>query len=188
MLPVVVMLAEILPLLTRVSNVELQSAVANLAAIEVVTVFAKNWSSPIAAANSFNVFNVAGALSTTSSNLLLIIVLTSTPLTVIVLATRLGAVTVSLVIVNVPDGGRIIKIFAHNKATTTGTAAITFEIDGVACDSAAISHVASGSAGKKYSVEPSATNDVLEGSVIEAITNGGSTNASKMEITYVIRR
>jgi len=88
----------------------------------------------------------------------------------------------------VPDAGRIIKIFAHNKATTTGTAAITFEIDGVACTSAAISHVASGSAGKKYSVEPTALNDVLEGSLIEAITNGGSTNASKMEITYVIRR
>ena len=96
--------------------------------------------------------------------------------------------TSSSTFVNVPDGGRIIKIFAHNKATTSGTAAITFEIDGVACNSAAISHVASGSAGKKYSVEPTAANDVLEGSVIEAITNGGSTNASKMEITYVIRR
>ena len=56
--------------------------------------------------------------------------------------------TASSTFVNVPDGGRIIKIFAHNKATTSGTAAITFEIDGVACNSAAISHVASGSAGK----------------------------------------
>jgi hypothetical protein len=90
--------------------------------------------------------------------------------------------------VTVPDAGRIIKIFANNKATTTGTAAITFEIDGVACTTAAISHIAGSSAGKKYSVEPSALNDVLEGSLIEAITNGGSTNASKMEITYVIRR
>ena len=90
--------------------------------------------------------------------------------------------------VTVPDAGRIIKIFANNKATTTGTAAITFEIDGVACTTGAISHIASGSAGKKYSAEPTALNDVLEGSLIEAITNGGSTNASKMEITYVIRR
>jgi hypothetical protein len=88
----------------------------------------------------------------------------------------------------VPDKGRIVKIFAHNKATTTGTAAITFEIDTVACTSAAISHVASGSAGKQYEVEPSSLNDVNEGSVIEVITDGGSTNASKMEITYVIRR
>ena len=90
--------------------------------------------------------------------------------------------------VNVPDGGRIIKIFAHNAATTTGTAAITFEIDGVACTSAAISHVASGSAGKQYEVEPTSLNSVNEGSVIEAITDGGSTNSSKMELTYVIRR
>jgi|TARA_R110002153_G_scaffold41887_1_gene119389 hypothetical protein len=90
--------------------------------------------------------------------------------------------------VNVPDGGKIIKVFAHNLATTTGTAAITFEIDGVACTTAAISHIAASSAGKKYTAIPSALNNVLEGSVIEAITNGGSTNASKMEITFVIRR
>jgi|TARA_R110000764_G_scaffold162358_1_gene249626 hypothetical protein len=88
----------------------------------------------------------------------------------------------------VPDGGKIIKIFAHNLATTTGTAAITFEIDGTACATAAISHIAASSAGKQYTSLPSATNNVLEGSVIEAITNGGSTNASKMELTYVIRR
>jgi hypothetical protein len=96
--------------------------------------------------------------------------------------------TASSTFVVVPDKGRIVKIFAHNKATTTGTAAITFEIDTVACTSAAISHVASGSAGKQYEVEPSSLNDVNEGSVIEVITDGGSTNASKMEITYVIRR
>ena len=32
--------------------------------------------------------------------------------------------TASSTFVNVPDGGRIIKIFAHNQSTTTGTAAI----------------------------------------------------------------
>ncbi len=96
--------------------------------------------------------------------------------------------TASSTFVVVPDGCRIVKIFAHNKAATTGTAAISFEIDGVACTSAAISHVASGSAGKQYEVEPTSLNNVNEGSVIEAITNGGSTNASKMELTYVIRR
>jgi len=88
----------------------------------------------------------------------------------------------------VPDAGRIIKIFAHNKATTTGTAAISFEIDGVACTTGAISHIAASSAGKQYSTEPSAANEVNEGSALECITNGGSTNASKMEITFVIRR
>ena len=34
----------------------------------------------------------------------------------------------------VPDGGRIIKIITHNKATTSGTAAISFEIGGVAVE------------------------------------------------------
>ena len=90
--------------------------------------------------------------------------------------------------VTIPDAGRIIKIFANNKATTTGTAAITFEIDGVACTTGAISHIAASSAGKKYVAEPSALNEVLEGSLLECITNGGSTNASKMELTFVIRR
>tara|TARA_R110000851_G_scaffold83606_3_gene182542 strand:+ start:3605 stop:3946 length:342 start_codon:yes stop_codon:yes gene_type:complete len=88
----------------------------------------------------------------------------------------------------VPDDGKIIKIFAHNLATTTGTAAITFEINGTACTTAAISHIAASSAGKQYTVNPSALNNVLEGDVIEAITDGGSTNASKMELTIVIRR
>ena len=96
--------------------------------------------------------------------------------------------TASSTFVNVPDGGRIIKIFAHNKTTTSGTAAITFEIDGVACASTAISHAESGSAGKKHLVEPTATQDGLEGLGKEAISNGGSTNASKIAITYVIRR
>mgnify|MGYP003626217737 CR=1 FL=1 len=54
----------------------------------------------------------------------------------------------------VPDGGKIIKIFAHNLATTTGTAAITFEIDGTACATAAISHIAASSAGKQYTSLP----------------------------------
>ena len=96
--------------------------------------------------------------------------------------------TASSTFVVVPDAGRIVKIFAHNKATTTGTAAVSFEIDGVACTTGAISHIATSSAGKQYSTEPSAANEVNEGSALECITNGGSTNASKMEITFVIRR
>ena len=48
----------------------------------------------------------------------------------------------------VPDGGRIIKIITHNKATTTGTAAISFEIGGVAVTDGGMSHVATASAGK----------------------------------------
>ena len=38
--------------------------------------------------------------------------------------------TASSTFVCVPDGGKIVKIITHNKATTTGTAAISFEIGG----------------------------------------------------------
>ncbi len=88
----------------------------------------------------------------------------------------------------VPDGGRIIKIITHNKAATTGTAAISFEIGGVAVTGGAISHVASGSAGKVATAEPTDLNRVEEDGTIECITDGGSTNSSKMEITFIIRR
>ena len=88
----------------------------------------------------------------------------------------------------VPDGGRIIKIITHNKAATTGTAAISFEIGGVAVAGGSISHVASGSAGKVATAEPTDLNRVEENGTIECITDGGSTNSSKMEITFVIRR
>jgi hypothetical protein len=88
----------------------------------------------------------------------------------------------------VPDGGRIIKIITHNKATTTGTAAISFEIDGVAVTDGGFDHVATASAGKVTTTEPTAANRVEENGTIECITDGGSTNSSKMEITFVIRR
>jgi hypothetical protein len=96
--------------------------------------------------------------------------------------------TLSSTFVCVPDGGKIIKIITHNKATTTGTAAISFEIGGIAVTGGAISHTASGSAGRIATAEPTALNRVEEDGAIECITNGGSTNTSKMEITFVIRR
>ena len=96
--------------------------------------------------------------------------------------------TASSTFVGIPDGGRIIKIITHNKATTTGTAAIYFEIGGVAVTNGGISHTASGSAGRVLTSEPTAANRVEEDGTIECITNGGSSNASKMEITFVIRR
>ena len=96
--------------------------------------------------------------------------------------------TASSTFVCVPDGGRIIKIITHNKATTTGTAAISFEIDGVAVTDGGFDHVATASAGKVTTTEPTAANRVEENGHIECITDGGSTNSSKMEITFVIRR
>ena len=96
--------------------------------------------------------------------------------------------TLSSTFVCVPDGGKIIKIITHNKAVTTGTAAISFEIGGVAVTGGAISHTATGSAGRVATAAPTALNRVEEDGTIECITNGSSTNTSKMEITFVIRR
>ena len=39
-----------------------------------------------------------------------------------------------------------------------------------------------------FGTAPTAANRVEEDGAIECITNGGSSNASKMEITFVIRR
>ena len=88
----------------------------------------------------------------------------------------------------VPDGGSIIKIITHNAVVTTGTAAISFEIAGVAITGSAISHVASGSANRVLTVAPTALNRVEEDGTVELITNGGSSNASAMAVTLVIRR
>ena len=68
--------------------------------------------------------------------------------------------------VAIPDGGRIIKIITHNKAATTGTAAISFEIGGVAVTDGGISHTASGSASRVATAEPTALNSVEEDGTI----------------------
>ena len=91
--------------------------------------------------------------------------------------------------VPVPDGGKVIKnITALKGAIGTANGCISFEIGGVAVTGGAISHTASGSAGRVATAEPTAANRVEEDGTIECITNGGSSNASKMEITFVIRR
>ena len=95
--------------------------------------------------------------------------------------------TASSTFVCVPDGGRIIKIITHNKATTTGTAAISFEIGGVAVTGGGISHTASGSAGRVLTSEPTAANRVEEDGSIEMITDGGSTGAKKLLVTFSIQ-
>ena len=90
--------------------------------------------------------------------------------------------------VAIPDGGKIRKIITHNAVVTTGTAAISFEIGGVAIGGSAISHVASGSANRVITRSPTSANDVLENGTVELITNGGSTNTSAMAVTLIIRR
>ena len=92
--------------------------------------------------------------------------------------------------VAVPDGGRIIKIMSVlGGAITGGNAAITFEIGGTAVTGGAITVANSGSAaGTVDSAEPTAANRVEEDGSIEMITDGNSTGAKTLTVTFVIRR
>ena len=92
--------------------------------------------------------------------------------------------------VAVPDGGRIIKIMTVLQgAISGGNAGITFEIGGTAVTGAGITVAHSGSAtGTMDSSVPTAANRVEEDGTIEMITDGGSTGAKKLLVTFVIRR
>jgi hypothetical protein len=87
--------------------------------------------------------------------------------------------------VAVPDGGRIIKIMSVLEgAISGGNAAITFEIGNVAVTGAGFTVAHSGSAvGTMDGSVPTA----LNGS-IEMITDGNSTGAKSLTVTFVIRR
>ena len=98
--------------------------------------------------------------------------------------------TASSTFVAVPDGGKIIKIItALQGAISGGNAAITFEIGGTAVTNGGITVAHSGSAaGDVDSSVPTAANEVAEDGTIEMITDGGSTGAKKLLVTFVIRR
>lgn len=88
-----------------------------------------------------------------------------------------------------PYAGSVVKIqTVIDTIITTGDAALTFEIGGVAMTNSAITIANSGSAaGTIDSSAPTALNVLTAGQAIEAITNGGSTEVSKAFITYTIR-
>ena len=98
--------------------------------------------------------------------------------------------TASSTFVPVPDGGKVIKIItALQGAIGTANGGITFEIGGTAVTGGAITVANSGSAaGDVDTAEPTAANVVLENGTIEMITDGGSTGAKKLNVTFVIRR
>ena len=98
--------------------------------------------------------------------------------------------TASSTFVPVPDGGKVIKIItALQGAIGTANAAITFEIGGTAITGGAITVTQSGSAaGDVDTAEPTAANEVAEDGTIEMITDGASSNAVKLNVTFVIRR
>jgi len=98
--------------------------------------------------------------------------------------------TASSTFVSIPDGGRVIKIItALQGAIGTANGGISFEIGGTAITGGGITVTQSGSAaGNVDSAEPTAANRVEEDGTIEMITDGASSNAVKLLVTFVIRR
>ena len=98
--------------------------------------------------------------------------------------------TASSTFVAVPDSGKIIKIITSLQGAISGAnAGVSFEIGGTAVTGGGITVAHSGSAaGTVDSAEPTALNDVLEGGTIEMITDGASSNAVKLNVTFIIRR
>ena len=98
--------------------------------------------------------------------------------------------TASSTFVPVPDSGKIIKIItALQGAISGGNSAISFEIGGTAVTGGGITVANSGSAaGDVDTAEPTAANQVEEDGTIEMITDGASTGAKKLLVTFVIRR
>ena len=98
--------------------------------------------------------------------------------------------TASSTFVAVPDSGKIIKIITSLQGAISGAnAGVSFEIGGTAVTGGGITVAHSGSAaGTVDSAEPTAANNVEEGGTIEMITDGASTGAKKLNITFVIRR
>ena len=92
--------------------------------------------------------------------------------------------------VPVPDGGKIIKIITSLQGAISGAnAAISFEIGGTAVTGGGITVTQSGAAaGDVDTAEPTAANVVLEDGTIEMITDGASSNAVKLNVTFIIRR
>ena len=98
--------------------------------------------------------------------------------------------TASSTFVPIPDGGKVIKIYTALQAViATANGAITFEIGGTAVTGGGITVAYSGSAaGDVDTAEPTAANDVSEDGTIEMITDGASSGAKKLNVTFVIRR
>ena len=98
--------------------------------------------------------------------------------------------TASSTFVAIPDGGKVVKILTALQGAISGAnAAITFEIGGTAVTGGAITVAHSGSAaGDVDTATPTAANRVEEDGTIEMITDGGSTGAKKLLVTFVIRR
>ena len=92
-----------------------------------------------------------------------------------------------------PYACTIDKIYTvnENAITTAANAAITFEIGGTAITDSAITiggATAEAASGAVDSSTPTALNTLTAGQAVEILTDGGSTNASKAEVTLVCSR
>jgi hypothetical protein len=89
-----------------------------------------------------------------------------------------------------PHAGDIIGIWSViDTAITVADAALTFEIGGTAVTDGGITVAFTGSAaGTVDSSTPSAANALTAGQALECITDGGSTDASKAEISILVSR
>ena len=98
--------------------------------------------------------------------------------------------TASSTFVAVPDSGKIIKIITSLQGAISGAnAGVSFEIGGTAVTGGGITVAHSGSAaGTVDSAEPTAANRVEEDGTIEMLTDGASTGAKKLNVTFIIRR
>lgn len=72
--------------------------------------------------------------------------------------------------------------------STAGAATISFEIDGNAVTNAGYDIALSSGVGEVDSSTPTAANTLTAGQALEMITDGGSTNASKAELTILCKR
>ena len=89
-----------------------------------------------------------------------------------------------------PSAGKIVKIqTVIHGAITTADATVTAEIGGTAITGCSITVTQSGSAaGDVDSCTPSAANDLAEDDAIGIVTDGGSSTATRLTATIVVRR
>ncbi len=87
-----------------------------------------------------------------------------------------------------PIAGDIYKIYVVLDGTiATANSIVTAEINGVLVSGSAVTCTAAGStAGSVFSATPSGTNTVGAGGVIEIITDGGSSNTVRANVTILM--
>jgi hypothetical protein len=92
--------------------------------------------------------------------------------------------------VPVPASGKVVEIFSTlHGAITVADAAITCSIGATEITGGGLTIATSGSAaGDVDRSYPTGANAVLEGEYLKATSDGGSTDAARLTVTFVIRK